>query len=506
MTRNVLVSGAGPTGLIAAISLVKQGIEVRIIDKAETTASTSRAVIMHARILELYQQLGLTDEIVAAGHKLEALNFWSNGVRKVRIPLAEFGQGISRYPFALVLPQDIHEHVLEQKLKSLGVGVERQTELLDFTDHGSHVTARIRRSDGSEEAFDAAYILGCDGAHSAVRHSMYVDFEGDAYKQLFCLADVSGSGTTINGEMHVSFLGGDFILSIAYNQNSRVRLIETVGNIENPDASDITFDSVRPLIEKHLNMQVSGVNWFTTYRVHHRVAAEFRKSRAFLLGDAAHIHSPVGGQGMNTGIGDAINLAWKLASVLKGKANDTLLETYEIERKAFAKQLVATTDRAFTLILTQGFLADFIRNWAFPAVASIVFRFTAVGQFMFRTVSQTQLNYCQSPLAGGEAMGKVRAGERLPWAVGSDGDNYSTITEIKWQVHVYEPPKEPLVEWCRTNKIDLHHFDWDDSYQKAGLVQNAVYLLRPDSYVAMVVPQDRISQLDEYFRDHSLEL
>src|SRR5205085_10326528 len=178
--------------------------------------------------------------------------------------------------------------------------------------------------------------------------------------------------------------------------------------------SDLAWDDVSRRVIDWMRIDVERVHWFSTYRVHHRVADRFRKGRTFLLGDAAHIHSPVGGQGMNTCIGDAVNLAWKLAAVLNGGARDALLATYEPERIGFARRLVATTDRAFTLVTKQGVLARWVRTRLVPLIAPLLFRLAAVRRFLFHTVSQIGVNYRSSPLSVGAA-GAVRGGDRLPW-------------------------------------------------------------------------------------------
>ena len=188
-----------------------------------------------------------------------------------------------------------------------------------------------------------------------------------------------------------------------------------------------------------MRIDVERVNWFSTYHVHHRVADHFRKGRAFLLGDAAHIHSPVGGQGMNTGIGDAMNLAWKLAAVLHGRADASLLDSYEPERIAFARRLVATTDRAFTGVTSPGAIARRVRLHIVPLLLPLLFGFTAVRRLMFRTVSQTAVNYRASRLSEGRA-GAVHGGDRLPWVKPTDDgakDNFAPLTSLDWQVHVY---------------------------------------------------------------------
>jgi hypothetical protein len=254
-----------------------------------------------------------------------------------------------------------------------------------------------------------------------------------------------------------------------------------------------------------MKVQVRTVNWFSTYRVHHRVTDRFRNGRAFLLGDAAHIHSPAGGQGMNTGIGDAINLAWKLKSVLAHGTPDALLDTYETERRAFALKLVATTDKAFTLATAEGRSAEFIRTRIVPLVVPILFDFQAARKFMFRAVSQIVITYRGSAISSGK-VGSLRGGDRLPWAPTPDGDNFDTFESIGWQVHVYGTASQPLRDWCKNVGLILHAFSWQRSYEDVGLSCGAMYLLRPDTYIALAADEQDPGLLRSYFADHGFPL
>jgi hypothetical protein len=266
------------------------------------------------------------------------------------------------------------------------------------------------------------------------------------------------------------------------------------------DHGKLTFADVQGKAIEDLKVEVTKVNWFSTYHVHHRVANRFRRGRTFLLGDAAHIHSPVGGQGMNTGIGDAVNLAWKLDEVLKNRASEKLLDTFEPERIAFARQLVATTDRAFTLVTRRGIVARMIRTRIVPIVVPVLFRLGPVRRLMFRTVSQIQVKYPTSALSAGEA-GKVRGGYRLPWVkLAAGGDNFAPLTSIAWQVHVYGDTGAGVKEACGELSVPLHQFDWESRMERAGFQSGALYLVRPDGYVALADPTADPRRLREYFQ------
>jgi hypothetical protein len=268
-------------------------------------------------------------------------------------------------------------------------------------------------------------------------------------------------------------------------------------------ADTLKFEDVSRRIIDNLKVTVEKVNWFSTYRVHHRVTEHFRKGRAFLLGDAAHIHSPAGGQGMNTGIGDAINLAWKLKEVLAGRAPNTLLDSYEPERIAFAHRLVKTTDRVFTLATAEGKIADIIRTRIVPTVLPALTRFPVFREFLFRTVSQIAINYRHCALSDGRA-GDIHGGDRLPWVVADGRDNYDPLKAITWQVHVYGTAAPELATWCKEHALPLHVFAWRPEYAEAGFSQNALYLIRPDTYVALARASGTADSLQGYFEQRGI--
>jgi len=499
----VLIAGAGPTGLVLALWLTKLGVKVRIVDKTAEPGTTSRALAVQARTLEFYHQVGIDDGVIAGGVKIQHLNLWVKGRRAARVPLRRAGEGLTPYDFALVFPQDAHERLLIERLGELGVRVERQTELLRFSQSDTGVTATLRRPDGSEEVCAAAYLAGCDGASSTVRGQLAIGFPGGTYTGLFYVADVVGTGEPVDDDIHVDLEDADFLLLFSLKGRGRVRLVGTVRDLPERDHGQLSFDDVKGKAVEHLKLNIEKVNWFSTYRVHHRVALHFRGGRAFLLGDAAHIHSPVGGQGMNTGIGDAVNLAWKIAAVLKGAA-ESLLDTYEPERIGFARRLVATTDRGFTFVTKRGGVASLVRTRIVPLVVPILFRLGAVRRLLFRTVSQTQVNYRDSSLSAGLA-GRVRGGDRLPWIqLASGADNFAPLTSLKWQVHVYGEVQSGVSEACAELRLPLHVFAWQQGMQRAGLQNAAVYLVRPDGYVALADPRANTQRLRQYFSERGL--
>ena len=505
MHSDVLIIGAGPTGLVLALWLTKLGVKVRIVDKTAEPGTTSRALAVHARTLELYQQLDLADFVVEHGHRVPAVDLWVRGEPAARLPFETIGEDLTAYPFLEIFPQDQHERLLIERLEKLGVAVERRTELVRFIDEGDRVVASLRGPDGRDKDCEASYIAGCDGAHSLVRDTLGTGFPGGTYRQVFYVADVEAAGPSIDGQLHVDLDEADFLAVFPLAGEGRARLIGTVRDERADHADKLKFEDVSQRAIDHLKVQVKTVNWFSTYHVHHRVTEHFRKGRAFLLGDAAHIHSPAGGQGMNTGIGDAINLAWKLEAVLTGRAPDNLLDTYETERIGFARRLVATTDRVFTLATAEGRIAEIMRTRIVPVIFPRVVAFEPVRDYIFRTVSQITLNYRRTPLSVGAA-GHVHGGDRLPWIRSEGTDNFAPLSAMIWQIHVYGAAHPDLIKWCRDRNVALHVFAWTAQHEAAGLARDALYLLRPDTYVALADPSGAPDAIERYCAERELRL
>ena len=480
----VLIVGAGPTGLVLALWLTKAGVAVRIIDKAAEAGTTSRALGVQARTLELYRQMGIADEAQKEGIEVAGGNFWVDGKHVARLSLTDSGKGLSPFTGLMNYPQDAHERMLIAQLRALGVTVERSTELLRFYDDGSIVRGTIKRADGTEEECEAFFLAGCDGAHSVVRTGLRIGFPGGTYDELFYVADADVTGVVADHEVHIDFSTADFLAVFPMRAEGRVRLI---GAVVKSDAEQkrLTFADVSDQAIRDLKVEVQKVNWFSTYRVHHRVADSFQKGRAFILGDAAHVHSPVGAQGMNTGIGDAINLAWKLAAVINGEATLQLLDSYQPERIRFARRLVSTTDRAFTFVTKRGAFASLVRRALLPIVLPLIAGRQSARRLAFRTISQLGIEYRGSPLSVGKA-GDIHGGDRLPWVpLSATEDNFAPLTSMAWQAHIYGEMRVSARAICAELQLPLHLFPWSPEAKKAGLLRSAFYLVRPDGYVAL---------------------
>ncbi len=444
-------------------------------------------MVVQARTLEFYDQYGFAGEVVEQGVVAETAHIRQGGESSLSrevlsLSFKEMGAGLSPYPFALAYPQDDHERFLIEKLKEAGCEVEWGAKLTGFSEHENGIRSTIEHNPARIEEAESAYLCGCDGARSCVRETLLLGFPGGTYEQLFYVADVKiASG--FSRDLYINL--GEHILTLMFpvRSSGMQRLIGLVPS-ELSDRGKLSFEDIRSYVEPLLDIQVTEVNWFSSYRVHHRVADKFRVGRAFLVGDAGHIHSPTGGQGMNTGIGDAVNLGWKMASVLQRRADTSLLDTYEPERIDFARSLVATTDRAFTGLVGDGVLGEFTRRLVAPLVFGVATRFSLTRHAIFRTISQLRIDYADSPLSQGVA-GDVHGGDRLPWAGGRGQDNFKPLRSLDWQAHVYGEVNKDLEAACRKLHLPLHAFGFGEITKGAGLKQDALYLVRPDGYVAL---------------------
>jgi 2-polyprenyl-6-methoxyphenol hydroxylase-like FAD-dependent oxidoreductase len=483
----VLICGAGPTGLVLALWLAKRQLPFRIIDKAPHAGIASRALVIQARTLEFYRMLGIDRSIVAHTRKVDQLRLW---VRQRQAGTVFFGReaiDISPFPHFYVYPQDEHEIVLEQELDKLGIHVERDTELLSFEETAGGIDARLRTVYGATAetaTIRVAWLAGCDGSHSKVRETLGADFPGGTYDPTYYVADIVASGPVVNNDLNLALDDADFLAVFPMRGEGRVRLVGTVADGQpgrqapgDPAPSSLQWGDVSQDILDRLGIEIKTVNWFSTYRVHHRVASFFRKGRAFLCGDAAHVHSPVGGQGMNTGIGDAINLAWKLDAVWRG-APASLLDTYEQERRPFALSLVNTTDRVFTFVNRRSRLATMIRTRLVPAILPRLSKLAAIRRAAFRLVSQTRIHYRAGSLSTGAA-GSIRGGDRLPWL--ERQDNYAPLCSLDWQVHCYGPTPVAVADWCEHTRIPLHAFAPSDR-----IPAGTACLIRPDGHIGWI--------------------
>jgi 2-polyprenyl-6-methoxyphenol hydroxylase-like FAD-dependent oxidoreductase len=426
--------------------------------------------------------------------------------RKVvaQIPLGDFGQELSPFPFILILLQDKHEKLLIGPLAEAGVEVERETELIEFVDDGAGVRAWLKRVDGEDEICEADFLCGCDGVHSAIRELIGTDYRGGTYKRTFYVADVIATGSMVDGQVHYAMVGPDLCRVFPLTGKNRVRLIGRMPDTGKLNGAAATFDDVADQVYQATGLNIVTVEWFSTYLVHHRVAVKFRKGRAFLLGDACHTHSPAGSQGLNTGVGDAVNLAWKLSAVLSGAANPVLLDTYETERSEVARTIVGTTDIAFGLQANPTGAMQSVRL-GFAKLMPSLMRLEWARSLFFRTVSQLAINYRTSALSIGRA-GRIAGGDRLPWVpLNGHADNFAPLRMLGWQVQVYGQVEPMLRDACAGWGLPIHMFVWSERARRQGLAKDALYLVRPDGYVAYASRDQDAGGIERLFSAFNLK-
>ena len=506
----MLICGAGPVGLVLALWLQRFQVPFRIIDKAPAPGLASRALIVQSRILEYYRQLGIVDRIIAAGNKFGALYLTGNGRVKGKLILDDAGRDCSKYPYSFVLPQDIHEKILEEILMEQGVKIERNVELMNVTQSPENVQVTMKNlQNDTQETITVEYLAGCDGARSFVRKAAGIRMEGGTYGKRFYVADVHIDPSTPmlvppeSANMNLS--PSDFCMLIPFEDRGNCRMVGYVPE-QLADKKDVTFEDIEQRASKVTRLKYNGAAWFSTYNLHHRVASHFRTGRIFLCGDACHLHSPTGGQGMNAGIVDATNLAWKLASVLINSAPASILDTYEPERQAFAKLLVSTTDMIFSWISGSTMIGWFFRSAILSYVVPFMMKFAVMRKNMFLMVSQLKVAYPQSSLSRNVlnmTKGKALAGDRLPWIDGDDKlpDNHDSLAICSWQVHVYGDVKRDFVKSLQEQGLPLNVYPWSPRTKLAGLVEDAVYLLRPDGHIGCISSQIDAPALWQYARD-----
>lgn len=488
----ILILGAGPTGLVLALALTKLGIKVRIIDKELEPRTASRAIIVHARTLEFYQQLGIAQKVIDNGLRFSAANIWVHGKKKAHISLGDIGAGLSPFPFITIYPQDEHEVMLIAELDSLGVRIERGIEFVSMEQNESLVHTTLKHQDSTIEKCESQYFAACDGAHSTVRKFFSIDFQGTTYQQYFYVADVHAEGSISDQELHVSVDEADFVAIFPLKDKSHARLTGVLKSENFEKDHQFCWDDVKMKALSQLDLKVKSIKWFSSYHVNHRLAERFRNNRAFLLGDAAHIHSPLAGQGMNTGVGDAINLAWKLAAVIKKEMNEKILNSYETERMAYAKTLVSTTDKVFTVMSNPGPVAKFIRLHILPKFMQIISPYNFARYFAFRRLSQIAINYRFSFLSLGRS-GKITGGDRMPWV-----ENLGWPHPMNWNARLFGNESLDLQKYFQQNKIEFKIFPWRASLEKYGISKNVLYLIRPDGYIGLIEPNLNLENVRNY--------
>jgi 2-polyprenyl-6-methoxyphenol hydroxylase-like FAD-dependent oxidoreductase len=490
MNEQILVVGAGPVGLTMAMALKRRGVEVRIVDKAATPTDKSKALVIWPRTLELLDIQGCAATFIETGSKAVGARILADGKVLVQVDLHT---SRSIYRYALMIAQSETERLLGDQLALLGVQVERSVELTSFVDDGNAISAVLRHADGHEETVRASYLAACDGAHSTVRHALGSQFEGDTMPSGWVLADLEIDGEIPRDQITIGWTP-DGVLAFFPIAGSRFRIIADVGLTKAGDGQPPTLQSVQALVDKRAGpgLRVHDEIWLSNFSINERKVKDYRRGRVFLAGDAAHVHSPAGGQGMNTGMQDAFNLAWKLSMVWHGDASPTLLDSYSPERGAIGEQVLRGAGNMTKVALLRNPILREIRNLAAGALSHVA----AVRQHLVDQLTEMDLHYRDSPLtftphgaahhpAGGERAPDVP----LTTASGAATRLHEILATGKFVVLSVAVAGMKLPEPLRSIATAIETGDASD--YEAG----HVYLIRPDAYVSMSAPGDNASTI-----------
>ena len=424
---DVLIVGAGPTGLTLACQLRRLGVDFRIIDKNQEPSTTSKAIGLQYRVSEVLTWMGLFDRFLSRGVTGTGVSFYAGGERILHLRLDRLhgmsGRGAFE-PKSIVLPQSVTESLLIEDLAERGGEVERGTSFVEFTQESDGVVSRVRRPDGGEEVVGSRYLVGCEGPHSAIRKQAGLSFEGKTYPVSYFMADVELDWEVDRGDVRVWIHEDGMFSAIPMPGERRWRLFVESGKKVEEGATEVTLDLVRRLMAERTGDRVTRATsptWLSEFRISCRMVDRFANGRVFLAGDAAHVHSPTGGQGITTGVQDAYNLAWKLDMMLRGVAPDSLLDTYTEERLPVVRRVLKNTDQTASVFLAHSRARRLFRDH----VVLPLLRSRTMQRHLTRRLSQLDINYRRSSLSVHQEKAliggvRVHAGDRTPDVVFRD--------------------------------------------------------------------------------------
>lgn len=509
---DVLITGAGPTGLMMACQLLRANVKFRIIDKNLSRAHESRALVIHPKSMELFENLGLAKEFQKAAKRSIGVQVVVHNEVKVDLDFSDIGIETTPFPSIYFLSQAETERILIEHLEKHGVVIERGTELASFQQNNESIIGQVFESANLEYSdFECRFLVGCDGAHSKVRHILDLPFKGAPYEQEFLLADLELKWPFAHDKLSL-FLGKNGIMAHFPLTNQISRLIISADkrkSEEQPTLHEIQ-DAIREFIS--VPFEASNPLWLSRFHLHHRIVPTYQKDHVFLAGDAAHIHSPVGGQGMNTGLQDAANLAWKLALVLKGIAPESLLETYSQEREPIGRKLIHTTDRMFTAVTNSHPWVIRLRDWFFPQAMKIILSSAQARKRAFHFVSQLAIHYHENAfIKDTESLSSDQhwAGKRAPFAETAQGSLFELMKGAKFHVLLFNNPDENGASLRELSElynglIQIHSFQANDQnaelFKRYDVKESAIFLIRPDGYIAFHSTGTQILQLKEFLQ------
>ena len=477
---DVLVVGAGPTGLMLANWLQRFHVRVVTIDSKTGPTRESRALVVQARTMEIYDQLGIADTVAAEAFAARRVSPGFEAHSFGSLPVGQLGTGLTPFPRLFVLEQSKTERILVEHLGTLEGSVRWATALEELADDPAGGCVATLSGPGGRTRLHARFVVGADGGSSAVRKLRAIPFEGVTNEHTFYVADSRDVTGVEQGAVSLRFGTDAFLIAFPMASAGHFRLL---GTVRLSGTGEVSEDAARQKMRDVFGVRYSTSTWFATYRVHHRVADRFRDGAVFLAGDAGHVHSPVGAQGMNTGLQDAHNLALKLVDVLAGRAEDRYLDRYDAERRPVARRLVSTTDRAFGLVTSGTAVMGVLRRVGARLIVPLAVRGIPrlpIAPRLFGYLSQTRIHYWMSDAMRVASRGRRGAivGRRLPWT----GSNFDALRSAHWQVHAYGPTDaRTAVRFTRRLPIEFHVFR---SVGRTALRPGRYYLVRPDGFVA----------------------
>jgi 2-polyprenyl-6-methoxyphenol hydroxylase-like FAD-dependent oxidoreductase len=477
MTQPVLIVGAGPVGMTLAMELARYGVPLRIVDKAAARTDKSKALVLWSRTLELLERGPGASRFIAAGFKVNAVNMISRDQTVGHVDMSSIN---SPYPFALMLPQSETERLLEERLGELGVKVERSVAATALSFAGDRVEAVLTRADGTQEKVVTPWLAGCDGAHSLVRHSVGAGFAGETLNSDWILADVHMTGyPSADTEASVYWhKDGAFVIFPISPGRYRILADQPPSDAEHPP--EPSLEKVQSVMNERgpSGMRAYDPIWLAGFRINGRKVASYRWGRAFLLGDAAHVHSPAGGQGMNTGMQDAFNLAWKLALVVRGNATEQLLDSYSIERSEVGDQVLKNAGRLTTIGTLRNTVLQNLRNVAGHALLGL----TAVQHAVADNLSEVSIGYLHSPLNGpAQAPAGPKPGQRFAPVDGQKPAGSGDTPRFTLMAATTPATSNLVARFSQVLDPDI----------RAPLSQGGLWLIRPDGYVACSATEPR---------------
>lgn len=511
INTDVIIIGAGPTGLSLACQLVRYGIDFVVVEKNETVTRFSKAIGVQARTLEIYDQLGLAETAIERGAIARRIKLLEGGEVRGEMHLADFGRNLSPYPYMLMLEQSRNEELLYSFLRNHNRDVLWSTGLESFSQDETGVTARIKTPAGESQTIKAKYLVGCDGASSPVRHGLGLTFAGSTFERLFYVADARVDWELPHDSLHVALARDVFTAFFPMPGEDRYRIIGTFPESKNGEQGEVVYEEIEREIKERakLSLEISDVRWFSLYKVHSRRVNKFSKGRCFLAGDSAHIHSPAGAQGMNTGIQDAYNLAWKLALVIKGFASEELLDTYNEERLANAKRLLESTDRIFEFAAGPNWLTSFVRTTIFPPLAGLITSLDATRTRLFSLISQIGITYRNASLSRhtDDEADEVKAGDRLPYFIVAGKSIFDKLKTPKFHLLIFSNrDRDDLCgEFHRRfgHLADCHMVPICSSVSEIFEREKEFSVfLRPDNHIAFISSEISLNAVAEYLRSN----